>query len=449
MEQTKRTVWSRALYVADQTPESRNRLIDFLRAFSILIVVFGHWLAAVPFVVNGELTLSHALELDDKLHFLTWAIQIMPIFFMVGGYSNALSLKSVYRKGGKRRTWLAARYVRLMTPIIPFLIVWSILVPLLAIGVEPGLLKLASQAAAVPLWFLSVYLLAVALAPWTYKAWLKWRWRTLWVPALAAVVADVFRVNPDWASWATYPSWFNYLFVWMTVHQIGYAWAERGKELSVPQGVVALLVGYAALVLLTVFGPFPVALVGVDSEAISNTTPPSIVLFAQTIIQIGWISVLSGPIRRILSKLNVWAGVVLISGMIMSLYVWHMTAMVLTIGAGTLFGNLGFSIAPLSQTWWLTRPVWFAILAVPLLIFVAIFGRYEQKAGTGESNPRPLALGIGVLISAIGLGSSAAFGIASDEGFPLRWWVPLALIIGTFLTGMFTLFPERSKDQVG
>ena len=108
MEQAKRTVWSRALAVADKTPESRNRLIDFLRAVSILVVVFGHWLAAVPFVVDGELTLSHALELDDTLHFLTWAIQIMPIFFMVGGYSNALSLKSVYRKGGKRRTWLAA-----------------------------------------------------------------------------------------------------------------------------------------------------------------------------------------------------------------------------------------------------------------------------------------------------------------------------------------------------
>ena len=447
VEQTKRTVWTRALWVADSTPDSRNRLIDFLRAFSILIVVLGHWLAAVPFIVNGELTLSHALELDDKLHFLTWAIQIMPIFFMVGGYSNALSLKSVYRKGGKRRMWLAARYVRLMTPIIPFLIMWSLLVPLLAIFVEPGLLKLASQAAAVPLWFLSVYLLAVALAPWTYQAWLKWRWRTLWVPASFAVVADIFRVNPDWASWATYPSWLNYLFIWLTVHQIGYAWAERGNELPVRTGSAAIVVGYVALIGLTVFGPLPVSLVGVDSEAISNTTPPSIALFAQTIVQIGLVSVLSGPIKRILQRRKIWAGVVLVSGMIMSLYVWHMTAMVLTIGAGTLVGNLGFGIEPLSQIWWLTRPVWFAVLLVPLLIFVAIFGRYEQKTGTGETSPHPLLLGIGVFISAIGLGSSAAFGIASEDGFPLRWWVPLALIIGTFLTGMSTLFPERSRSS--
>ncbi len=131
------TMWQRALAVADQTPESRNRLIDFLRVFSIVIVVFGHWLAAVPFVEDGVLQLTHVLELSRPMHFITWALQIMPIFFMVGGYSNGKSLTAARRDGTRRREWLASRYHRLMTPILPFLVVWSILRPARVATVDP------------------------------------------------------------------------------------------------------------------------------------------------------------------------------------------------------------------------------------------------------------------------------------------------------------------------
>ncbi len=299
----KRTVWTRALSVADRTPESRNRLIDFLRVFSITIVVFGHWLAAAPYEAGGELTLSHVLDIGDSgIHYLTWLLQIMPIFFMVGGYSNAKSLSAAQRKGTKRRTWLAARYVRLVTPIVPFLIVWSVLVPIFGGFVDLELLKLGSQVAAVPLWFLAVYLLAVALAPWTFRAWQRWRWKTLWVPVFIAVAFDILRVNPDWFSWATYPSWTNYIWVWLTVHQIGYAWAERDGELAPKTGWAVTGVGLAGLIGLTVFGPFPVPLIGVEGEAFSNTTPPSIVLFAQTLVQIGLISVVGGASQALVGQ---------------------------------------------------------------------------------------------------------------------------------------------------
>ena len=46
-------LWSRAREVAIQTPESRNRYVDFLRALSILAVISGHWLMAAPLVIDG------------------------------------------------------------------------------------------------------------------------------------------------------------------------------------------------------------------------------------------------------------------------------------------------------------------------------------------------------------------------------------------------------------
>ncbi len=39
--------------IAEATPPSRNRYIDFLRAASILVVVFGHWLMATPYLAAG------------------------------------------------------------------------------------------------------------------------------------------------------------------------------------------------------------------------------------------------------------------------------------------------------------------------------------------------------------------------------------------------------------
>jgi len=438
-------LWNRALRIADDTPDSRNRLIDFLRVFSIVIVVFGHWLAAVLFVSDGQLQISHALELSRGIHYLTWALQIMPIFFLVGGYSNGKSLAAAQRKGTARRVWLASRYHRLMTPIVPFLIGWSILVPVLGAFVEPDLLKLASQVAAVPLWFLAVYLLAVGGAPWTFAAWQRWRWATVLVPMGIAIINDALRFQGGPAGLL---AWSNYLFIWMTIHQLGYYWAERDALLPVPLAAALAGAGLVGLVAFTTFGPYPVALIGVPGEPFSNTTPPTIVLFAQTLLQIGLISLLGPAVKRLLERRAVWAAIVLVSGMIMSLFVWHMTAMVLTIGIAVLAGNAGFGLEPLTAVWWLSRPLWFLAIGVVLVPFVVVFGRYEQRAQSGEVAPKPLALGISIIVSAGGLAASAAFGMARVDEFPLRWWVPLLVIVGTFLAGMFT-FSRSNQDSIG
>ena len=57
-------LWSRAREVAIQTPESRNRYVDFLRALSILAVISGHWLMAAPLVIDGELAFTNMLAVE-------------------------------------------------------------------------------------------------------------------------------------------------------------------------------------------------------------------------------------------------------------------------------------------------------------------------------------------------------------------------------------------------
>ena len=83
--------------LTDATPATRNRVVDFLRALAIIVVVVGHWLMAAIVVRDGDLVPNALLNIADWTHPLTWVFQVMPVFFLVGGYANAASLASPRR----------------------------------------------------------------------------------------------------------------------------------------------------------------------------------------------------------------------------------------------------------------------------------------------------------------------------------------------------------------
>src|SRR5262249_20061449 len=122
---TMATAWSRAARLADRTPASRNRYVDFLRAASMLVVPVGHWLAAAPyFDPSGELIGAHILTVVPWTAWLTWIVQVMPIFFIVGGYANGVSWRAARRDGRSYATWLESRLRRLVWPLLPLLVAW-------------------------------------------------------------------------------------------------------------------------------------------------------------------------------------------------------------------------------------------------------------------------------------------------------------------------------------
>ncbi|GIU93155.1 MAG: hypothetical protein KatS3mg011_2061 [Acidimicrobiia bacterium] len=105
----------------------RNRYIDFLRAAAILMVVIGHWLVAAPYVdSDGVLTAGHLLADLPWTRWLTWLFQVMPVFFLVGGYANAASWHSAHP--GPYGHWLQRRVIRLLRPVAPLMVFWSALV---------------------------------------------------------------------------------------------------------------------------------------------------------------------------------------------------------------------------------------------------------------------------------------------------------------------------------
>ena len=430
--------------VARATPADRDRFADLLRAGSLLVVILGHWLMVV---VTPDGTVSNALTIVPSLQPLTWLLQVMPLFFVVGGVAHSYALDSLDRRGGSRRgryaAFLGRRAGRLLRPTLAFLAVWVVLgVVAHAAGLTslPGADgRLARDALVmVPqlLWFVGIYLGVCACAPAMRRLHQRLGLYAAVLLALGAVLVDVVRF--------TVPALglvgnLNFALVWLALHQLGFAW--RDGLLTVSRGWTMLVGGYGVMIVLITVGPYPTSMVGLPGEAVSNMAPPTVALLAQGVGIIGLAVVLRGPAARLLARPAVWAAVVRVAPFAMTAFLWHLTAlMVVELGRRAI----GLGQPPVaSLLWWATRPGLFLLLAVITAALVATFARFDsgpsRNAGTVQERrswPDPLAgvaalvvfFGI-LMVSIVGvdlLGNRPAFFLAGDIT-PAVGFVVLAL----------------------
>lgn len=427
-------MWNKAKALAEQAPPERNRYVDFLRALSILAVVVGHWLVAAPYIgADGEVVGGHLLGILPWTQWLTWGFQVMPIFFLVGGYSNGVSWASSRAKNGHYSDWFASRIQRLINPVFPVLLAWAGFAFLATqAGMERATVRMAVELALVPVWFLAVYLLVTALAPLTWTLWQRLGFGSIALLVVAAIVIDWLTLALD----VPYVNFLNFLFVWVGIHQLGYAW-QQGR-LAGGRALALFVGGLAALIGLTVYGPYPIAMIGVPGAEITNSMPPTLALLALGVTQAGLVLALEPWGRKLLDNLTLWTATVLMNGMIMTVYLWHLTAYVLVMVAAWIAGGIGLRMAPGSTEWWWSRPVWFALYIAVLLPLIAVFARYERGMGAAKRDkPVPhLRLVLGMIAICIGLAMTTAISIASPAGVTgVRLWVVALPFVGAALVG--------------
>jgi len=427
------SAWSRARSLAERTPESRNRYADSLRAASILIVVLGHWLLAAPSMTGGEFSLSDMLHAAPWTQWLTWIFQVMPLFFIVGGYSNAASWQAAQRSSRGYPAWLAERLQRLVQPVVPLLMAWTALA-LIAhrLGVRPEMIRIGSQVAFIPTWFLAVYVMVVVVAPATHWLWNRWGMVSFWALALGAVIVDAVGFTTGFPL----VRWANYAFVWLAVHHLGYLWWDG--RMAGPRALPWALGGVAVLVFLVTVGDYPLSMIGVPGEEVSNSRPPTLALLGLGALHGGLALAIEAPARRWLRRIGPWTATVLVNGTIMTVYLWHATVLVLAVGLAYLLGGIGLGLAPNSAGWWATRPLWIAGLLAALWIFVAGFGRFEQLARVRRATPPPAWQSVaGAIAVSGGLAVLALGGIGAAGAFGIRVWIVLLTFAGFVLaTGL-------------
>ena len=404
-------LWHRAAHAAHATPDARNRYVDFLRAASITVVILGHWLVAAPFLSDaGALVAGNMLEIAPWTRWLTLAVQVMPIFFLVGGYANHVAWASALDKGTPYPRWLAGRFQRLVAPVLPVLFVWvAIAVAAPFAGADPSLIGLLSQAALVPTWFLAVYVMVGVLVPITHLAWRRFGFRSFWALVAGAAVTDLVSFSTGHRPLGL----VNYFFVWLAVHQLGYAWREGRFQ----KRLVWAAGGAAATALLVAFGPYPLAMVGFPGMEISNTSPPTLALLTLGIAQSGLVLAAEPVARRVLDHARVWTATVLVNGLIMSVYLWHMTAMIAVYALLYLAGT-GLDLLPNTADWWTSRPVYLLAFALFLFPLTLVVQRFEKPAAALAETSRRRLVAAATLVCA-GLAMISAQGVASAEGLRL------------------------------
>ncbi len=423
--------WVRAKSLAEKTPASRNRYVDFLRAASIFAVMIGHWILAAPYFVGNWLMPADLLSHSPWTHWLSWGFQVMPIFFMVGGYANSVSWQSAQKRGEPYSTWLTARLQRLVTPVLPVIILWNVIgIVAYASNAHADTVNIVSRFALLPAWFLIIYLFGIILVPWAYRAWERFGILSLWGLIVLAALVDFLAFGMGWQL----VGWMNFFFVWLAIHQIGFAWQAGGLG-DAHRLLLWALGGGIIVILLLRSGFYPIAMVPVQGIDLSNVFPPNFLLLAFAFLQGGLLLWLEPVVQRWLKKTDIWAAVLTINRAIMSILMWHVTAMVIVVVVASLLGGMGLNYFPGSLEWWQTRPLWFLAAGFVLILILPMVTPFEDFRSAPKDIPL-WRLIPGILLICIGLSIPSTLGIIIERSPGIRISVFLLPFVGAALAGI-------------
>jgi hypothetical protein len=171
-------------------------------------------------------------------------------------------------------------------------------------------------------------------------------------------------------------------------------------------------------------------MVGLPGQ-LSNMSPPTACIMVLTVAQLGALLAVRAPVERWLHRPGPWRATITINVVIMTIFLWHLTALV---AAGAALVGLGLPLSPIGSTaWWLERLVWIAGAAAVLVPIVIVLGRFElARPGERHAAPRHAARAVvGILFAVRALIGFALSGfahmtVASGRSFLWMQLSPLA-----------------------
>jgi hypothetical protein len=414
-----------------RTPADRDRAIDVIRITALLGVVVGHTVMAISVIRNGVFYWENLLTTSAVFQTLTWVFQIMPLFFFAGAAACVTSWRPGTNWGG----WLMKRCTRLFRPVFYYFGFWAIaltvLYPVLPQHVYEPVAGISIQL----LWFLGAYVLVLAAMP------VMWRITTTGrlaagVAVVCGVVAVVDAVRLHWPAAA--PLGYVNLAVWLIPGMFGVAYRRRLLTGRAALGTAVAL--FAVDVALVHWGPYELSLVGIEGQRLSNMSPPSLLLASHAIVLSALAIVAAPAIARWAQRPRVWWWTAIGNSGAMTLYLWHMPAL---LGVHLLFDSAGHPRYP-------GQPNFFGIGIEQLFIMVGVVAVLFVALRPLENNPLPgwdgvpaitsvrRGAAVGALLCVAGAATLAAvkWGL-KDDGL-----VCVAVML-TALVGARVLAPQR------
>ncbi len=426
--------------MVDTTPTGRDRYADLLRVGSLAGVVLGHFFMAAVAMdhASGSITVANVLDTQAWARPLTLVFQVMPVFFVVGGFAHAGAWRRLRGRGGGYADFVRARVVRLIRPTLLFVSVWGFVALLVEAGTaEDAATGPVLQVAGQLLWFLGIYLIAVGFAPALITAHERWGWRVLVALAGAVVLVDVLRL----AVGIDGVKWLNFALVWLAVHQLGFFYADGVADRVGARRIGGMMLGggIVVLALLAWLGPYSTTMVSYAGEDLSNLAPPTVALLTFAVAQAGALLLLRGPATSWLARRRVWATVIVAGSVAMTAFLWHFTALIGVHGILWAFG-VDLSGDPTTASFWwvkLAMLVPFLLLVLVLVIAFRLGERPPKRVPpAGPSRARAAVAAFSVASGIVGLLGFAVTGFrgAGDSyvghlvGVPITMHVAFALV---------------------
>jgi peptidoglycan/LPS O-acetylase OafA/YrhL len=350
----------------------RDGSIDVVRSALLVVVVALHSMMVGVSVGAGGPELTNALENQPWFAPVSWLVQIMPLFFIVGGFASITQWRSLRARGVTPAEYVRGRIDRLVRPAVALVaVVAAALLLMSALGVPAEIVATASYRIGQPLWFLGVYILCSALVPLMTRAHELALWATPLLLLAAVVTVDLARMS----SGIDAVGFLNLLFVWLLVQQLGF-WLADGSIDALSRRSRAGILGAVLVVLLALTsGTY-------SPDMFVNLNPPTVCL---VVLGMGQLMVFS-LLRRRLAALAATPRAVRIIGALgqrsMTVYLWHMPVLI-ALSALLLLANATTGTPlphPLSAEWWATRPLWLICVGFAVVPVALFFTRFERGA---------------------------------------------------------------------
>jgi fucose 4-O-acetylase-like acetyltransferase len=356
----------------------RDLTLDIARVFCVVLVVVIHLLmVGVGIADDGSLVVSRPLENQSWFWFATWVGQIMPLFFVVGGFASLTAWRSLQRRNGTAADYVRNRVLRLAQPALPLFLFYVVVIGAARLlGVDPALLDTVIAGAGFPLWFLAAYTACQALVPlmagWHARA----PRRTVLVLLGLVILVDALR----FLTGITELGLPNMVFVWLLAQQIGFWYADGWFAARNGWQLFGISVAaYAVLAAVSLPEGW------YSNDMLANLNPPTLPLVCLAVAQACILRALKPLLAALMNTHAARAVVFLIGTRLMTIYLWHLPLIIALSGIALLIP--GASPEPGSAAWWISRPIFFVVVLAGLFGLSFLVARYEAPREVGVTPP--------------------------------------------------------------
>jgi len=365
----------------------RDLSVDLVRVFCVLLVVVLHSLMlGLDVKADGSIGWQNVVQEQPWFAVASWFGQLMPLFFVVGGFASWQGWASTVRRGGGGADFFRARLLRLGTPAAAwYVLVGAVVWAATAAGLPVPVAQLLAKGLGMPLWFLAAYLICQAAVPLLIRLHTT-RPVATFTTLLAGVVAvDALRG----ATGVDAVGLLNLLLVWPLVQQIGFLYADGTiGRLGRPALLGIAAVAFALVGVLGSSGLY-------SPDMLDDLNPPTLPLVLIGVGQTALFVLAKPALDALMARRPAQAFVAIAGTRLMTVYLWHLL-LVIAVAATVLIAP-GVVPAVGTTAWWFARipgDLSVFVLLLVLSLGVARFERGPKRIGPVPSVPVLVVAGV-------------------------------------------------------